>query len=697
MFTPYVYQADCLTVLDQVHREDTKRALVVMATALGKTVTAAFDVKAWLVGRPKGSRVLYLCHQNEILYQAKITFQSILGHGHTYGYFHGQEKTAHAVDVLFASLQTMEEHKKSFSPDEFDYVIVDESHHSQAESYKSTIQYFTPEFLLGMTATPDRLDELDIREIFGEEVFSLPLEEAMAKGYLAPVDYRLLTDEIQLSKFVETEKGRMGIAQLNRMLFIPRRDEEIATIIAKHISGIENPRVIIFCSSVKHCNHLAEIIPDSFAIHTRIPQKERDVRMEMFRQGLIGTVLVVDSFNEGVDVPSANVIVFLRGTSSRNIFFQQLGRGLRRAEGKIKVIVLDFVSNCERIGLVTALQEEVRKEYEHLLHRLGIKNESEKEKVPMTLNIESAEFQEKIIPILRMLTRASADFYLTWQEASKATRVLGITSKEEYSKNYLSDIRLPSSPHYNYGSDFPGWPVFLGKRKEKLYQTWQEASKAAKKLGITTVEDYKKRYKEDPKLPADPPTFRGCPGWTIFFGRELKEFYPTWKEVSEVCKNKNIKSGAEYFSLCDKDSKLPRDPYRVYPDFPGFAKAFGLKKLVENPYPTWQEASKAAKKLGIKSSVKYEKEREKDPRLYAMPTNMYQDFPGWATFLGIPEREFVKDPYPDWASASAAAQALGIKSSTEYHRRRKEDSRLPSFPPRYEGFPGWAEFLGKKD
>ena len=162
MLVPFDYQKECLSAIRETRRSS-KKALVVMASGLGKTVTVAFDAKSWR--REHRGRVLYLCHQNDILYQAKTTFEGIIGHEFSYGYFHGEEKTLHSVDFLFASLQTIERHKRKFGRQEFTYVVVDESHHSQAKTFRSTIEYFEPEFLLGATATPDRLDKLNIREI----------------------------------------------------------------------------------------------------------------------------------------------------------------------------------------------------------------------------------------------------------------------------------------------------------------------------------------------------------------------------------------------------------------------------------------------------------------------------------------------------------------------------------------------------
>lgn len=586
MLAPFDYQQECLAVTEAMRRDHAKRALVVMASGLGKTVTVAFDAKSW---RQKHTgRFLYLCHQNDILYQAKTTFEGIINQGHTYGYFHGQDKNSHKVDFLFASLQTMKRHKESFGPDEFAYIVVDESHHSSAQTYRSTIEYFKPDFLLGVTATPNRLDELSIRDIYGEEVYSLPLDEAMARGLVTPVDYRLLTDEIQISGFIETGKGQMSISKLNRKIFIPRRDEEIAKIIARHISGLKDPRVIIFCNSVHHCDHLAKFIPNSFAIHSRIPQKERAVRLELFRQGLVGTVLAVDVFNEGIDIPQANVIVFLRSTDSATIFLQQLGRGLRKKEEKEKVIILDFVANCERIKMVYDLYESVERT------KPGVQKKSENSKIePMTLNINTGGFKEKVVPILKLLERVHPNFYPTWQEASVATINLGIKTKKEYRLKYSTDPRLHSSPQ-SYYRDFLNWPKFLatGRRAhvKDPYPSWQEASAVLAGQGIATILDYRQKYKDDQKLPSQPSlSYADFPGWPTFLGRgslrqrglvnrrRYRRRYLKWQEVANAVEKLGIKSMKEYRERYQEDSRLPVYPER-YKEFPGWRVFFSKSR-----------------------------------------------------------------------------------------------------------------------
>ncbi|MDP3991712.1 MAG: DEAD/DEAH box helicase family protein [Candidatus Colwellbacteria bacterium] len=380
-----LHQQDCLDRLQAVRKQGHERALIVVATGLGKTVISALDIKQFRKLK-RGGRVLYLCHQKDILRQARRTFELVLGEEATYGYFHGMEKHFHDVDCLFASFQSMREWREAFLPDEFDYIVIDESHHGPAPTYRPTIEYFEPKFLLGITATPDRTDLQDIREIYGREVYSLPIEEALAKGLLTRVDYRLITDELVDLKVLETPVGKLSITELNKRLFVPKRDEEIAQIIQKRIKKIKDPRVMIFCPSVDYCIRLSALLPEAIPIHYRLSGKDQEIRLELFRQGRVRSVLTVDKFNEGIDIPEANVIVFLRSTASRMLFFQQLGRGLRKVEGKKKVLVLDFVGNCERLELVHYLWSEVMTYHSHKISGNG--------PAPIEIDVGSLKFSE---------------------------------------------------------------------------------------------------------------------------------------------------------------------------------------------------------------------------------------------------------------------------------------------------------------
>jgi superfamily II DNA or RNA helicase len=180
MITPHDFQQTAIGITSVV-LSSVGKALVVMATGLGKTVVGAFLVKDLI----KEGRGLFLCHLNEGLEQALRQFRDVLGDQVRLGVFHGQKKHWEEVDVLFASFQTFKDWKQAFFEDEFKFVIVDESHHGQAPTYSSVIKYFKPKALLALTATPDRMDQKDIRQIFGHEVVNLTLEEGIAKGWLS--------------------------------------------------------------------------------------------------------------------------------------------------------------------------------------------------------------------------------------------------------------------------------------------------------------------------------------------------------------------------------------------------------------------------------------------------------------------------------------------------------------------------------
>lgn len=358
MYTPYPYQVECLTALEMARLAGAQEALVVLASGLGKTIGTAFDIAYWL--QTRGGRILYLCHQNDILHQSRGKFTEVLPPNVSYGFYHGTEKSAHRVDCLFASFQTMSRHHTSFRTDEFDYIVVDESHHSEAITYGKVLNYFKPKFLLGLTATPDRMDGLDIRKRFGEPVYYLPLEEALAANLLTTVDYRLMSDEITFEKINDfLKRDSLTMDELNRNLFVTKKDEEIVEVIQKNAAELADPRIIVFVSSTEWADEFVQKMPGSVAIHSKISNRTRNLNLEMFRNGLVKAVVAVDCFNEGIDIPEANLLVFLRSTISQRIFLQQLGRGLRKYSGKDRVIVLDFVANCDRIVQVKDLFDSV--------------------------------------------------------------------------------------------------------------------------------------------------------------------------------------------------------------------------------------------------------------------------------------------------------------------------------------------------
>ncbi len=399
---PFPYQREFLDAIEVARDRGQKNMLGVMATGLGKTVVAAFDIKRQLERRR--GRVLYLCHNNYILGQARKTFEAILGQSYTYGFFHGTEKHMHHVDVLFASFQTMAIWREAFLRDEFRYIVVDEFQHAHAVTFRPTIEYFEPESMLGLTATPERGDGLDITTLLGRPVFELGLFKALGRRYLCDVDYRIMTDELQRLEVLDTPVGKLSIAELNRTIFVPKRDEEIARIIMEKTAEVNDPRVMIFCASIAHAENMAALMPHAVVIHSKLNGKEKDRRLDGFRHGQYNTVITVDMLNEGIDVPEANIIVFLRSTSSRTIFLQQLGRGLRKALGKLKVLVLDFVANCERFEMIDQLQQGVRNERERPPKGPDDGNAVDSSRPePLTITLDGITFDERAWELFRVI------------------------------------------------------------------------------------------------------------------------------------------------------------------------------------------------------------------------------------------------------------------------------------------------------
>lgn len=322
------------------------------------------------------------------------------------------------------------------------------------------------------------------------------------------------------------------------------------------------------------------------------------------------------------------------------------------------------------------------------------------------------------------LKERGGHFYETCEEASTAAKTLGIASSKDYKKRYKEDPKLPHDPG-RYGDSFKGWGDFLGtgtdvaviRKPGELYQTYEEAVAAVRALGITTSDEYRKRYKEDPRLPSNPDSnYNGVfEGWRKFLGidrpsnrERAKEIYQTYEEASAAARALGISSQTVYKKRCKEDPRLPTHPHEKYRDkFVGWADFLGTENLSsiqrgKQFYKSCGEASTAARGLGISTKEEYQRRYKEDPRLPSSPNDIYgEQFTGWRDFLGIDEPTSIERSqqlYQTYEEASAAAKALGIRTSTEYRIRHKEDLRLPSMPYRKyrDAFTTWANFLGTK-
>lgn len=338
--TPTFVQTQALEALRQTRLDGFRRGLVVMATGLGKTWLAAFDTQ-----QAKAHRILFVAHREEILNQAAGTFARIRPSARI-GFYHGRQRDTQ-VDILCASIQTLGriEHLDGFDPKHFDYIIVDEFHHAAAPTYHRLLQHFAPTFMLGLTATPDRSDNASILAFCDDNlVFQSDMFSGVHAGLLVPFHYYGIFDESVDYQSIPWRNGRFDPDLLgNRLATLAR---------ARHALKTWRERAqqctLAFCVSIRHAVYMAEHFTRhgvrAAAVYADAPLS-RGEALEQLATGQLQVLFSVDLFNEGVDLPAIDTVMLLRPTESRILFLQQLGRGLRKAPAKERLVVLDFVAN----------------------------------------------------------------------------------------------------------------------------------------------------------------------------------------------------------------------------------------------------------------------------------------------------------------------------------------------------------------
>ena len=348
---------------------DTGRAQIVMATGLGKTVVMAESVADLLRdGLVAGGKVLVLAHTRDIVNQLERHFWHQLPRWMPSHHMAESEEPSFWEGITFATVQSVK--SKIDKLPSFGLVLVDEAHHIGANMFRSTIEFLNPPMLGGVTATPWRGDSYDIDTMLGPPLVQLGIADGLQRGFLSEVDYRLLADNVDWEFVQAASRYRYSISQLNRRLIIPTRDEEAARTIHRVIREEGRRAGIVFSPSVTHANGFAAMLRrqgvSAEAILSSNQPRERDRLMSRFASNEFNVVVTVDLFNEGVDVPDVDLIVFMRATHSRRIFVQQLGRGLRISPLKDRVIVLDFVTDLRRVAEVVELDRAARAGIERL-------------------------------------------------------------------------------------------------------------------------------------------------------------------------------------------------------------------------------------------------------------------------------------------------------------------------------------------
>ncbi len=506
-FVPYDWQAPIIKkMLDQILKG--KSGLVIQPTATGKSTEAAFLARICTLLH--GKRGLYLYSENEGLDQAGKNFRKVFGENDATfaNLFGGKKDSLGEADIVFASFQSLNNHKKklykTFPKNFFDFKIINEAHHSEATTYKEVIEYFECPHI-GMTGTPDRMDGKDIRNLYEEVLFEMLLEEAIALGRVAKIEYHIMSHGLstqrlkKICKEVLEEGKRISIKQLNESIFVEMLEEETRKEIYRYALPIDRKplQALVYCENTIHADRVYESFKKDGVkverIHSKLSKSHNKDVMQAFRGGKIQFLVSVNKLNEDIDVPNVELIALLRATDSYNIWAQQIGRGLRKVKGKNKLIVLDFVANAERL----ILMQEIMRRIEKFAAEYIMQNDLQKNLLHVSGEGFDFFFTDKVVNMLKVIEAIRLGWYQTWQEAKNALLKYGFTGRRDYQKRYYQcDPRLPSNPNVVY-PDFPGYPEFLGL---EAHSGWKNVTGICKILSgydvkRTNIYSFLKKYK----------------------------------------------------------------------------------------------------------------------------------------------------------------------------------------------------------
>ena len=425
---PRPIQEGALIALAQTREDGFRAGMVTMATGLGKTWLAAFDV-----ARPEVQRVLFIAHREEILRQSRDVFRRVVPDA-TMGLYYGGEKRPDA-DFVFAAVQTLSRNLDRFAPDSFDYIVIDEFHHAAAATYRQVLDHFTPDFLLGLTATPERMDGADLLSLCADNlVFQCDLVEGIRREELVPFRYWGVPDPVDFEP-IPWRNGKFDPAALEQAI----ETQERAQAAFDEWQSRRGTRTLMFCASRHHSDFMSAFFQARgvrcVSVHSGSTSAPRFESIEALRSGEVEVICTVDLFNEGLDVPEIDTVLMLRPTESPIVFLQQLGRGLRMQEGKDRLTVIDFISNHRSFLLKP-----------RTLLSLG------RDEAPTTLQVFAAlESNDFELP-----AGCSVDYDLTVVEMLRElTRTSTRDAIEEYCRSYTEEegLRPTAAQAFRAGHD----------------------------------------------------------------------------------------------------------------------------------------------------------------------------------------------------------------------------------------------------
>ena len=350
------HQKQILDRLIAVREKGIKRNLIVAATGTGKTVISAFDYRRFVEENPHSNNILFVAHRQEILKQSLNTYRSVLHDANFGEIWVGQYKPAKGIKHLFISVQTFnskfEEIFNSLPSDFYQYIVIDEAHHLVADSYREILTHFSPELLVGLTATPERMDGVSLLPDFDNQISAeIRLPIALEEGLLTPFQYLCISDNTDLTDDDLMQGRRYVATKLTERLCNMERVRLIIERLHYYLPDEHRCKALCFCATKEHARFMTECFTKcglKADYLTADKNEERDTLNNKLAKGEINYLFVVDIFNEGVDIPQVDTVLFLRPTESLTIFLQQLGRGLRLYPGKQQLTVFDFVAQLNK-------------------------------------------------------------------------------------------------------------------------------------------------------------------------------------------------------------------------------------------------------------------------------------------------------------------------------------------------------------
>ena len=466
------HQQEALDALAKMREAKETIALIHHATGTSKTVTAVSDAKR------VGGRALYIAHTKDLITQAAYTFRELWPEASLGLYVENHKETD--AQVICASVQSVALNLDSFLPDAFDYLIIDEAHHAAAETYQKVLAYFTPRFTLGLTATPERADDQDILEIFKNTAHRLDIQTAVEIGELVPVRCIRIHTNIDLTK-VRFNSVQYNIRDLESKIFVPERNQ---LIVDTWMEFVRDKRTVIFCASIKHAEQIAELLNErgvpALAVSGSMKLAERNEATQRFAQKKLLVLCACDLLNEGWDCPETEVLFMARPTMSKVLYTQQLGRGMRLADGKDSLMVFDFVDNASQYNMPYSLHRLFRlKDY----HAGGLVAAPQAQKVAEEGLYAKGERPDALVDYPVDATDYELVDLFDWQEEAA-----GMLSQMEFVRRV--DVQSETVERYvREGMIVPDLMVPMSEHRTFKYFKEETLEVAAAKYGWTLIDD----------------------------------------------------------------------------------------------------------------------------------------------------------------------------------------------------------------